>query len=321
MVTSISQRAARIAAVFALVLGAAGLVAATSGQAQAVTYVDGLTTSSITVNCDLSAYNQVRVDYVEASAQYADDSTYKKRSWEIVPNSNRVKVKGLAAGVYYGIRIHYSYNFSDDGTWYDGTWSTFAKTVPNKPTKVKIADQLYATKKLSVSFKTGACDGYTVKLDPVKKGLSNKYIKSDYGVLKTGYATTTYASASQNTAYYATVRTWVKDDNNKKYYSAWSTKIRLLPQPVLTKAKSIKGGIRIYWNKVSGASSYTLYTSTTRGNWSKVGTFKSTYKNLKTVKGRSIKVGKTYYAMVVANYGSKYKSPKALCRGFYRYYT
>ena len=323
MIRTVTQHAMRLLAACALVLAATAVVAGTATQAHATETVSADKSSITILPSAVSGDYQVGVDYVEAAAAYASDSTYKVRDFEIV-EGNKVMVKGLASGYYYNIRVHYKYNLSAGGTVLNGIWTAYGKTVAPKPTSVKIYDILYNTKKLSISFKTKACDGYTVKLDPAKSGMSNKYIRNDYGCNEYKTISTAYISASLNTAYYVSVRTYAEDDAGIKHYSDWSTKVKVIPQPVLTNAKAVKGGIRIYWNKISGASSYTLYTSTSssKSSFSKVGTYKSNYKTLKTIKGKRVTTGKTYYGMVRANgsyNGKSFYSPKNWYRSFYLY--
>ncbi|MDO4502714.1 MAG: hypothetical protein Q4D06_05965 [Coriobacteriia bacterium] len=314
MIQGISQRMVRTAAVCALVLGAMGLVAATSTQAHARTYVDQLTSNAVYVNCDMPTAEHSKIVSIEQSAPFAGETAFTKASWAAVGDTNRIKIKDLKPGRFYEFRI--TYTFTDSSGTTTSEWNVSGKTVPTKPTQVKLADQLYGSKKLRVSFKTSVCDGYTVKLDPVKSGLSTRTITEDFDSDKTRVIKSAYKTASQNTAYLTSVRTWVEDDKGKRYYSAWSTKVRLLPQPVLNKVKAVSGGMRLYWNKISGATSYTLYTSTTKGSWSKVGTYKGTQKVVKSIKGRAFQKKRTYYALVVANYGSTSKSPKVLYTGF-----
>ncbi len=122
------------------------------------------------------------------------------------------------------------------------------------------------------------------------------------------------SSKLKNAAYKVKIRSYLsyKDANgNVQYvYSSPATKT-FVPRAVIKRGKAIGGGkAKIYWNKVSGAKSYTMYISSNNGkSFKKVGTTKKTSMNTKTLKKY-----KNYYVYVQANgvkvSGKRYNSTK-----------
>lgn len=122
------------------------------------------------------------------------------------------------------------------------------------------------------------------------------------------------SSKLKNTAYKVRIRSYLEyqdaNGNNQKIYSDPATKT-FVPRAVIKKGKNMGNSIaRIYWNKVSGAKSYTMYISSNNGKtFKKVGTTKKTYLDTKKL----VKY-KYYYVYVQANgvkVGSKrYNSTK-----------
>lgn len=86
----------------------------------------------------------------------------------------------------------------------------------------------------------------------------------------------------------------------KDYYSTASRSLLTATKPVAPVVKSVSTGkksVTLKWNKVAGATGYTVYYSTKKNSGFKP--VKATTKTYRTVK--NLKSGKTYYVKVVAN--------------------
>ncbi len=122
------------------------------------------------------------------------------------------------------------------------------------------------------------------------------------------YCSELYAEASftdtkvkSGTTYYYTI----KAENEVGYstYNKTGVKIKYVTAPVLTKIANEASGVRVYWNKVSGADGYYLYrrVSGTK-SWTRIATIKkgstTSYKDTKAT------AGKTYDYIIKAYDGS-----------------
>ncbi len=97
-------------------------------------------------------------------------------------------------------------------------------------------------------------------------------------------------------------------------YGAWSSKKYVIKQP-RTQARVYQGNLQIKWEKISGATGYDIYMSTSRnGNYKKVASVgkKTTLKTIKKFKNKKLR-NKTYFYYVVAKKkvsGKTYKSAR-----------
>lgn len=115
------------------------------------------------------------------------------------------------------------------------------------------------------------------------------------------------------------VRGYVNLNNNKKAYGAWSDTLYFAKAPYKNlKLKSSGKKISANWNKVTGATSYTVYVSNKeKSGYKKVGTYnsKKTSVTIKKYGKAALKSGKTYYVKVVAEkkvkINKKYKTFKS----------
>ncbi|MCM1364356.1 MAG: fibronectin type III domain-containing protein [Faecalibacterium sp.] len=184
----------------------------------------------------------------------------------------------------------YSVNVTFKGN-YSGTKKLTFKILPNKP-NVITASQTTSSVKLTWSKVTGAA-GYTVyQYDSKKK----TYVKL-YSTTKTNYQIKKLKSA---TIYKFAVKAYAKV-NKTTYFSNSYRDISIATLPTVPTFKVTAGSKKatITWNKVSGASGYVIYMST-----SKDGTFK----NIASVKSSAsakyeksgLTKGKTYYFKIRA---------------------
>ncbi len=111
------------------------------------------------------------------------------------------------------------------------------------------------------------------------------------------------------------IRGYIEIPGSSKY-GKWSDWIYFSRQPDVT-TKNTKGGILLTWDKVSGAKSYSVYISTRRtSGYKKVESTAKTSMTVRTCGKASLKQGKQYYFMVVANkrVGKKnFQSTKNYC--------
>lgn len=169
------------------------------------------------------------------------------------------------------------------------------KTIPMKklpaPTSVKAASAGYNSIKISWKKVSGA-SGYSVYRSTSKTG-KYTFVKMTTNTSYTNSGRTT------GTKYYYKVRPYVVVDGERKYgdYSAVVSGKALPAKP--TGVKAVSAGyksIKISWKKVSGASGYEVYRSTSKnGTYSLVSRTKKTYL---TNTGRA--TGKKYYYKVRA---------------------
>lgn len=179
-------------------------------------------------------------------------------------------------------------------------------TVADPVDDVKIAAQLFDTKKLKLSFANpGAIEGYQVKLAPIAgKAPVVTYRRS---FEKTTFSnkdrfTTDYFDARLNTVYKVRVRTWVAmDDTAKtKVYAKWSPTTVVVPQPDMWGKRS-GSAAKLSWTKIKGASSYTVYASTkAKSGFKKLATTSSTSLSVKKIAGKKLSSSKRYYFYVKA---------------------
>ena len=99
---------------------------------------------------------------------------------------------------------------------------------------------------------------------------------------------------------YKVVVTAFSKIGGKVYYSTASRSLLTATKTVAPVVKSVTAGkksVTLKWNKVAGATGYTVYYSTKKNSGFK--SVKATTKTYRTVK--NLKSGKTYYVKVVAN--------------------
>ena len=97
------------------------------------------------------------------------------------------------------------------------------------------------------------------------------------------------------------VMAYVYDATGNKVPGAWSAEKVIIPRATISKASLVsnnKNKVKIKFNKISGAKSYTIYLSTNGGTkFKKVGTTKSTTYTI----SKSFTRYKNYYVYVAAN--------------------
>ena len=123
--------------------------------------------------------------------------------------------------------------------------------------------------------------------------LSGKKVKS---FKTTGKSEEFRLSSVKNQGFTFQVRTY-RDIDGKTIYGPWSSKKAVVAQPRLKLKQSGSRSIQLSWQKIKGATSYTIYRSTSASTG---------FKKIKTVTGtkytdKGLNSKKTYYYYVVAN--------------------
>lgn len=176
------------------------------------------------------------------------------------------------------------------------------KLVPQKISAINITS--YWTYLESCRFEITTvkfADGHQYEIYNAK---TNKKVSS--GTMTSGGFGNYYKDPSgikRNNFYKVRVRAY-NTVNNKTYYGAWSDYEYFANGTKSTVKKVKKKKLKIKWNKVKGATGYTVYVSTSKdAGYKKVKTVSSKKNSisLSKIKKKKIKKKKTYYVYVVAN--------------------
>lgn len=164
-------------------------------------------------------------------------------------------------------------------------------------TSLKTTPITYKKTKLSWEKVAGA-DGYEIRRS-TKSGSGYKVLQE----IKNG-ATATYndTSVTMGITYYYKVRAY-RLVGGKKVYGAYTSPVKQRAQVATVNITSAKktsyNSITVKWEKVSGASAYAIYRSTSaKGTYERIGTVKTGKTLFYTDKKRAC--GKTYYYKVAA---------------------
>lgn len=256
-----------------------------------------------------------------------DVKTYDTEEWVSLPSEyiESLSVKGAtianleAGSLIDQVKVRYKLKYGGSNVVTSGEAVAYdIKTVSARPERIKIAGQLFDTKKLKLSYiNPGAIDGYQVKLAAVSGSKDDVSFKQTYArtaLSSKDRVTTDYFGAKFNCVYKARVRTWVTigDVAKMKKYSKWSVATVLVPQPDAWGAGSGKSA-KVAWTKVKGATSYAVYASAKKSSgFKKVATVKSTSLAVTKIAGKRFAKGKKtyFYIKAVAKQGKKtYRSP------------
>ena len=210
--------------------------------------------NSITITWDDTTKSDYIIGYVPckpsdmiSDLRTAAQNMANQRKIVVNANTKSYTIKNLSPDSEYYIVVGYTYGSS---TLYTNFSSC---TVYTKMTAVKNVTQYkwwkYA-KDVDVTWdeKPGYNVSYEVKFMNSKgKVIEQKIVRSNR-----------YSHSIKNDTIY-TVQVRAKRDND---VSPWSVKTYLFTQPTIKTAKVNKGKMTISWNKIKGATSYTVYVST-----------------------------------------------------------
>ena len=247
-------------------------------------------------------------------------STSKNGTYKCVATvsskNNTYTNTGLITGTTYYYKIRAYKTVGNENIY--GSYSTIFSGKTKGLSQVKNLKQTVAEKtsvKLSWS-KVSNASGYRVYRSTSKDG-TYKLVADLSGSSKTSY---TNKNLSPGKTYYYKVRAYKKVGSNRDYGS-YSSKLKASTKcnaPVISTTSNDKGKVKITWKKVSGASGYAIYRSTSKnGSYQKIKTLKSgstlsfTDTNLKSKKTYYYKV-KAYKSADMGNVYSAYSSMKSV---------
>ena len=247
-------------------------------------------------------------------------STSKNGTYKCVATvsskNNTYTNTGLITGTTYYYKIRAYKTVGNENIY--GSYSTIFSGKTKGLSQVKNLKQTVAEKtsvKLSWS-KVSNASGYRVYRSTSKDG-TYKLVADLSGSSKTSY---TNKNLSPGKTYYYKVRAYKKVGSNRDYGS-YSSKLKASTKcnaPVISTTSNDKGKVKITWKKVSGASGYAIYRSTSKnGSYQKIKTLKSGSTlsfidtNLKSKKTYYYKV-KAYKSADMGNVYSAYSSMKSV---------
>ncbi|MCD8123890.1 MAG: fibronectin type III domain-containing protein [Lachnospiraceae bacterium] len=271
------------------------------------------TTTSITISWPtVSGANSYLVKYYPSGS--SSSSALSKTT-----TSNKVKITGLSKNTKYYFYVYAQCVSSTTGYTATTSGSAYSSALPVLPTKVTGVTWRYDWLNInSASFscnERASAEGYQYYIYSYSN--TSKKIKSG---TTTSYSSITVKSSKlkQNKFYAIKIRAYITIDGVKKY-GEWSSLTYFGSQPKTVKITKSSGKLKMSWSKVSGATSYTIYVSTSKpsdtSDMTKVKTTTKTSYTLTKLKKKKISKSKTYYVMVIANrkVGSKtYKSISSL---------
>ena len=166
-------------------------------------------------------------------------------------------------------------------------------------------------KSLSIGWETAsASDGYEAVLYS-KKGKKLQTVNTVGGSSNSAI----FTKANRSNVYYVKVRCYVSLMGDYKAYGESSDKFYALPQPkLISNENDVKiNSIRLRWQKVKGADSYTIYASNNiHSKQVKIATVKKTSYTMKKIKKKPVNtLKKPYYVSIVTNSNAGGKLRKA----------
>ncbi len=182
---------------------------------------------------------------------------------------------------------------------------------PGKVTEVDVPYYWNAIGELEVEYKRiSYAEGYEAELYTANKKKDKKVASAQgnhYGIF------VKYSGLKKHNFYKVRVRAYTTTTDGVKKYGAWSDWKQTCQQPDV-KLRPTSNGMKVKFDKISGADRYVVYMSTKKDSgYKKVATTKKTSVTVKKLGKKKLKRGKTYYAYVVAynKVGKKYYSGAA----------
>lgn len=201
-------------------------------------------------------------------------------------------IKNLTPGKKYDVKVTAYSKTGEDG------YSAYAydlKTIPDKVSGFKQGTWYKSLKKVWIDWdRVEAAEGYQVTLYNSK----NKKVKT-----KTfdGYSTYGTFDKLKHESYKATISAYTTI-NGKKYTSPVTTTY-CLPNPTTKTCRISSSKLKLKWQKVTGATGYDIYISTTyNSGYKKVKSVKSsaTSVTISKFKGKKFSSKKRYYVIIEA---------------------
>lgn len=252
-----------------------------------------------------SGYNKVKIKWRTVSGASGYNiyrSTSKNGTYTHVKTvSGGSTTSGTDSGLktgktyYYKIRAYVEM----DGTKLLGSYSSVKSAKPT-PSKTQITKKV-STDYRSISLtwkKVSGASGYEIYRSTKKSG-TYKLIKTISSGSKTSY---TNKKLTTGTTYYYKIRVY-RMVGSKKYYSSYSSISSKKAVPATPKISSIKSTsntrVRLSWKRISGASGYAIYRSTSKnGSYQVVKTLKKG--TITSFTDKNLTSGRQYYYKIKA---------------------
>ena len=238
-------------------------------------------------------YNEYTETYIGyGTSQAAAEKMVNSKKIKKVAGLKTHTITGLKAGTKYYVSVAYKEKYGNGIMYLVKNSEVY--TNPGQVKNVKLNTWSYFLKSATANWDLqSSVDGYNYVL----KNASGKTVASG----NTEFPNLVKFNVNNNQVYKLTVRAFAERDG-KKVYGAWSKEAYLIPEPALNKPTASASGIKLSWNKVSGATNYTVYVSTSPNKgYKKVATTTKTKYTIKKVNGKKTNSTTKYYVYVVAN--------------------
>ena len=223
----------------------------------------------------------------------------EKRSVVVSGSTKSYTVKNLANDAQYAVVLRYSSGTAGKYYYYCSyNYYVYTKMTPVK--NIKQVEWYKYAKSLHVEWdrKPGSVQ-YEYRFTTNK----GKVIKTEVT------SSNSFSHGIKNNQIYKVqvraIRTpYSSDSTVGKQVTGWSAAEYMFTQPTIKSAKVKGGKLTIKWDKINGATNYTIYASTKQSKgYKKVGSVsaKKGSFTIKKLKGKKFKASKTYYVYVVAN--------------------
>ena len=230
-------------------------------------------------------------------------------------DNNTETVKGITSNTSYTVKNLKSSNFpdrvyvkpiryvngqsiveNDDYYNYENLQEFQLRLRPGKGPKPTVSNYYGYLKQEEIKIANSNADGYECKVYNAKGKNVGTYSNTSY----IGNVCFDLKNISSNQYYKIIVRGYV-NVNGKRLYGTWSNPIYTHLKTKLKLKFVGSKKINVSWNKVAGATSYTVYSSDKNEGYKKVCTTKKNSVSITKIKNKKLKSGKTYYFYVIAN--------------------
>lgn len=197
------------------------------------------------------------------------------------------------------VRYVNGYSVVENENWYsyEELYDFQLRLRPGKGPKPTVSNYYGYSKQEDIKiYANSNADGYECKIYNAKGKNVGTYSTTSYS----DYSYFYLKNISSNQYYKIRVRGYV-NVNGKRLYGTWSNPIYTHLKTNLKLKFVGSKKINVSWNKVAGATSYSVYSSDKNGGYKKVCTTKKNSVSVTKVKNKKLKLGKTYYFYVIAN--------------------
>lgn len=198
---------------------------------------------------------------------YANNSKFTSGKKTINTDKTKGYIKNLSTGTTYYVKVR-AYKLDSAGKKVYGSYST-AKSYKTAPTTVQIKKVSGSSQKITVTWnQVKGASKYQVYMATSKNGTYQR-------IAETGAGTSSYSKSGLSNAknYYFKVRAY-NTVGSTKLYGSFGTVKGGTTSPTKAAISSVTGGTKkavIKWGKVSGASGYEVYmSSSSKGTYKRV---------------------------------------------------